>query len=732
MASPSQGKVEKASLSLGRLPTAVLLVCLAAAAILSVLGELPPALRGQNESLTASTAQPHLRTWWDQDDSRFLQDSTTTSESCAAVSCHTASLCTCSSEPVQKSVGQMAYEWILIVLLVCMSALFSGLTLGLMSLDKIGLEIVIGGDPESTDAKNARKIQPIREHGNLLLCTLLLGNVAVNSLLSILMADYTGGTIGFIVSTGVIVIFGEILPQAACSRHALAVGSRTIYIVKFFMIVMYPITKPLSLVLDFIFREEIGAIYSSKQLGTLLEIHVKHQQIDEEQARMMGGAMTYKAKLVKDVMTKKESMFMLPASQVLDFETMSKIFQHGYSRIPVYQDGDRNKIVGLLLTKDLILIDPEDCTTVSSVIQFFGRPVYYLWPETKVSEALALFRSGRAHLAIVNTVNDEDETRDPFYEVSGLITLEDIIEEILQEEILDETDSIEEITRAGLHGADERVDRATFDFARLRLLDSNRRNTLSSDEVRAIVAHLCTNVRRFHAAVAQGLFTTDDVQDLVKDLVVLELMPNERLYIKGKPLTHCTLLLSGKMGIVSGTEGFVSDAGPWSVIGQSALDPDLPEGHPSDFSATVTSEDGARCIRINRFNFDYLCQKRTEALEAAKLETSDSSSKIKTSRSNSSNSARLELKAMSSRKVSDSEFGSPAEVSPAESIRNRDGSTSSGFANLFSASIVPNSSFSGRNARTVPLPTTDDDEDDEDADDDDKHEQSFLVRDRRL
>lgn len=110
-----------------------------------------------------------------------------------------------------------AVQWILIVFLVCMSAMFSGLTLGLLSLDKTGLEIVMEGE----DAKNAaaaKKIYPIRKRGNLLLCTLLLGNVAVNALLSILMAEKAGGLVGFLVSTFVIVIFGEIIPQAVCSR----------------------------------------------------------------------------------------------------------------------------------------------------------------------------------------------------------------------------------------------------------------------------------------------------------------------------------------------------------------------------------------------------------------------------------------------------------------------------------------------------------------------------------
>ncbi len=81
------------------------------------------------------------------------------------------------------------------------------------------------GSPDKR--RDAQRIMPIRKRGNLLLCTLLLGNVAVNSALSILMADVTSGLVGFFTSTIVIVIFGEILPQATCSRFPLCEWARS-------------------------------------------------------------------------------------------------------------------------------------------------------------------------------------------------------------------------------------------------------------------------------------------------------------------------------------------------------------------------------------------------------------------------------------------------------------------------------------------------------------------------
>ena len=95
----------------------------------------------------------------------------------------------------------------------------------------MGLQIIIGGGDEE-EQRYAKMIAPIREHGNLLLCTLLLGNTSINALIAILISDLTSGLVGLLVSTTLIVIFGEIIPQAVCSRYGLAIGARTIWITK--------------------------------------------------------------------------------------------------------------------------------------------------------------------------------------------------------------------------------------------------------------------------------------------------------------------------------------------------------------------------------------------------------------------------------------------------------------------------------------------------------------------
>ena len=102
-------------------------------------------------------------------------------------------------------------DYIILIILLFLSAMFSGLTLGLMSLDVFTLKRRV-----KLNDKHAIKVYPLRKKGNLLLCTLLLGNVAVNSTLAIFLGSITAGVVAGIISTSLIVIFGEILPMAYC------------------------------------------------------------------------------------------------------------------------------------------------------------------------------------------------------------------------------------------------------------------------------------------------------------------------------------------------------------------------------------------------------------------------------------------------------------------------------------------------------------------------------------
>eukprot|EP00978_Attheya_sp_CCMP212_P022072 scaffold65380_cov44-Attheya_sp.AAC.2 len=481
-----------------------------------------------------------------------------------------------------------------------MSGIFSGLTLGLMSLDKHGLEIVMEGDNPRL-ARAAARIYPVRENGNLLLCTLLLGNVSVNALLSILLADKAGGLLGFFVSTFVIVIFGEILPQAACSRYALEVGSFTLPLTKVIICLFYPIAAPLAFLLNKMLGHEIGTTYSKAEMLKLLEIHVTAGRFDSETGNTMTGALKYQDMTVKEVMTPTSNVFMISVDDKLNFDTIATIFKTGYSRIPVYEVAINN-IIGLLFVKDLIFIDPEDETSVRSFVQIFGRGVHVVWPDDKLGDVLRELKQGKSHMALVRDVNRGSEEQDPYYEIKGIITLEDIIEVILGDEIVDETDAFVDQIQSIKVNRDE-----VFDWGRLRLLDAKLVDeTLSHDEVKAVSAHL-----RMNHKTAVELLSEHQLRRLVAETSVTELPEAELnmgddllptadlIYVKETPSDICTLILSGKVTIMAGAENFRSDVSSWAVLAPSAL---IDPCYTPDFNAFVSSGP-CRCLRFTRARF---------------------------------------------------------------------------------------------------------------------------------
>ncbi|CAJ0929970.1 unnamed protein product [Ranitomeya imitator] len=172
--------------------------------------------------------------------------------------------------------------------------------------------------------------------------------------------------------------------------------------------------------------------------GCVLHVTEPYSGLVREEMNIIQGALELRTKTVEDVMTKVEDCFMLRSDAILDFNTMSSIMESGYTRIPVYEN-ERFNIVDILYVKDLAFVDPDDCTPLSTITRFYSHPVHFVFSDTKLDAVLEEFKKGKSHLAIVQKVNNDGEG-DPFYEVMGLVTLEDVIEEIIKSEILDESD----------------------------------------------------------------------------------------------------------------------------------------------------------------------------------------------------------------------------------------------------------------------------------------------------
>jgi len=323
------------------------------------------------------------------------------------------------------------FNLVIVIVLIALSGLFSGLTLGLMSLKphELRRKMRLG-------SVRARKIFPVRKRGNLLLTTLLLGNVAVNTALAVFLGSLTAGIIAGLVATGLIVIFGEIIPQAVISRHALRFGASTVWLVWIFVAILYPIAWPIAWLLDKALGKELPTVYTKKEITMLIEEQEGKSDIKEHEVEMAVQSLSLDEIRVHEVMTPIKNVHIIKHDQILTEAFLDRIHRHGHSRMPVA--GKTKRFVGILYVKDLVNWGPSPRTRVAKLMR---KNVKYVRESDRLGRVLRLFRDTKTHMFGVKNKQGV---------VVGIITLEDVIEEITGE-IVDEFDRFVDMRR--IHGA---------------------------------------------------------------------------------------------------------------------------------------------------------------------------------------------------------------------------------------------------------------------------------------
>ncbi len=326
-----------------------------------------------------------------------------------------------------------------VVFLLTLSALFSGLNLGFFTLHKNDLK----RKAELGD-KKAEKLYRLRKNGNLLLCTLLIGNVTVNSVLSIFMGELTNGVIASLVSIVLIVLIGEIIPQALFAHYAMKLSAKLTWLVDIFTFIFYPVAKPLSVVLDKALGEELPAVYSKKELAKIIDQQEPTQEtIDLDEKRIMKGALSFSDKTAREVMTPRLAIASVEFDAELTHETIDALRESGHSRIPVYKNTPDN-IVGILYVKDMVGHDLGG----KRAGDLARSTVIFVSPQKRLDDLLNDFKRTRNHLFVVV---------DNFGGVLGLVTIEDVIEEIIGAEIVDEFDKYEDLQKIVMNKFSKRV-----------------------------------------------------------------------------------------------------------------------------------------------------------------------------------------------------------------------------------------------------------------------------------
>ncbi|KAK4172694.1 putative transporter [Triangularia setosa] len=329
-------------------------------------------------------------------------------------------------------------------ILVLSGGAFAGLTIALMGQDSIYLQ-VMAGDATEPQQKNAKRVYHLLEKGkHWVLVTLLLANVIVNETLPVVLDRCLGGGIAAVIgSTVLIVIFGEVVPQSVCVRYGLQIGG---YMSKPVLAMMYltaPISWPIAILLDKILGKDHGTVYKKSGLKTLVTLHKNlgdmSQRLNQDEVTIISAVLDLKEKPVANVMTPMGDVFVMAEDTVLDEKTMDMILSAGYSRIPIHETGNPTNFVGMLLVKILITYDPEDAKLVKD---FPLATLPETRPETSCLDIVNFFQEGKSHMVLVSEYPGED------HGALGVVTLEDVIEELIGEEIIDESDVYIDVHKA--------------------------------------------------------------------------------------------------------------------------------------------------------------------------------------------------------------------------------------------------------------------------------------------
>ncbi|KAK9826092.1 hypothetical protein WJX81_001533 [Elliptochloris bilobata] len=362
------------------------------------------------------------------------------------------------------------------------------------SLDSVDLEVLRRSGTPQEQAWAAR-IEPVVRRPHFLLVTLVLCNAACTETLPIFLDRLADPVTAILLSITVVLIFGEIIPQAVCARYGLAVGAYSAWFVQALMALTSPLSYPLSRLLDWVLGSDNTGIFRRTQLKAMLDIHGVEEglggDLTADEIGIIRGALDLSHKTAAACMTPFDKVFMLSADQELDEATLQSILHSGHSRIPIHKPGARREVMGLILVKELIVWDHF---TRIEVGRLKMRSMPLLRADTRLFDMLRLFETCRCHMALLvqppgqkpaspghagargaaeangdaahaagarggeiaiavgadvspmgaATPERAGEVYDPARLVGaepvGIITIEDVIEELIQAEIVDETD----------------------------------------------------------------------------------------------------------------------------------------------------------------------------------------------------------------------------------------------------------------------------------------------------
>lgn len=327
---------------------------------------------------------------------------------------------------------------IVLVVLLALSAIFSSAETAFLSTNKIRLRNL-----QEDGEKKAGLVLDLLENQNSLISTLLVGNNIVNisaSALATKMATDYFGDAGVGIATGImtllVLVFGEVMPKNLAAAHAEGWAMFVAPFIKLVSVVLTPLVFLLTKLSDAVVRfskknEEEDPTITEDEFKILVNVGQEEGVFDESETEMINSIMEFDETYVKAIMVPRIDIVAVDVDDSIN-DALRLIIDGGHSRIPAYEESIDN-IVGILYAKDIFehLNADFDELKVRELI----RDAYYI-PETKkVSDLLNELRLKKVHMAII---------LDEYGGTNGLVTIEDLIEEIIGD-IQDEYDVEEDL-----------------------------------------------------------------------------------------------------------------------------------------------------------------------------------------------------------------------------------------------------------------------------------------------
>jgi len=332
---------------------------------------------------------------------------------------------------------------VLLIFFIILSGFFSGSEVALFSLDRKKIK-----DFQKTSRITGSYLQLLLDNPRRILVTILLGNTVVNtaaSIISVLIALDLAKvyqisvelaiTIQITILTIIILLFGEIIPKLIANKNNISFAKMVAMPLYWFSVLFFPIAKILSDLLRVatskIKTEKFKNPLLNSEITELTNLGVERGTIEEDEHELIEGIVSFRSVTAREIMTPRVDIVAVPVDITFN-ELMKIINDSGYSRIPLYENSLDN-IIGIIYAKDLLpyLKNPEMHKSLS--LRKIARDVFFV-PQTKyIKELLHDFQEKKLHLGIVV---------DEYGGTSGLISLEDILEEIVGD-IRDEFDKEE-------------------------------------------------------------------------------------------------------------------------------------------------------------------------------------------------------------------------------------------------------------------------------------------------